>query len=90
MFLYPKAHISICGCLHYIHFMKVGNEHPPVLYFSINEEDREACNVIMKARVVCRFVGTMNPTIPTPVLHYRYRDYQGVEEIKEFVKRWKR
>jgi len=69
--------------------MKTQTEHKPVLYFGIEEEDAKAYQAVVRSGIRCQFVGTMDPTVPTPVLDYRYHGYQGIKEIRRFIKRMK-
>ena len=67
--------------------MKCPKDARPVLLFNSGPNDRKACHVVMASGMPCEFLATEDKD--TPKLIHGFREFTGVNEIKEFVKTWK-
>jgi hypothetical protein len=58
-------------------------------YSNCNEEDREAERLLKEAGIPCSKFG---PTLveETPTVEWGFLKYVGIEEIKDFIGRWKK
>ena len=60
----------------------------PVLIYNTGRKDREACRLVLSAKMPCEFIATAEEN--TPRLIYNYRQFLGFEEIRSFVDKWQR
>ena len=59
----------------------------PWLYANHGKEDREVARLLGKAQIPYEDMGPSE--IPTPILVYGFLEFDGIEGIKYFIKRWK-
>jgi hypothetical protein len=60
----------------------------PKLFFNTDNEDREAVNEILKAKIPCDLYGPISEE-RTPLLIYDSKRFYGLDVIRDFIERYK-
>ena len=58
------------------------------LFFNTSDEDREAFQAILEAQIPCHLAGPVAEEV-TPFLTYGQFTLYGIEEIREFIERYR-